>query len=137
MKSAADRVTREASGYIFTLLQLAGTWNAASNVVIQDRVARIVGMAFDLNRTIGQQITSSEMLVMAVHSGTFDANSMDNEFADEKVTKEGAQSLGTVVGTLSLGLTKLRKRRNGAMDSKILLKPSVVLSSVGGAFGVS
>ncbi|EIW80669.1 hypothetical protein CONPUDRAFT_82793 [Coniophora puteana RWD-64-598 SS2] len=104
------------------------------------RFALLAGLALDVNRVIGEDVTSSEYEVLAVKSGVvFERGEMEDAYDDghshshSHSHSAGNGSAAKVLCPTDLGLvqrTKLAGGREGRWDVKVLLKPKVALESV-------
>ncbi|KZP25911.1 hypothetical protein FIBSPDRAFT_733137 [Athelia psychrophila] len=95
-----------------------------------DRIYAIIDAAFNINRILGEEITSGDFeIVTCQGGGTFDPTAMEDAASDVPLHDES----GTVLCTTEMGLRRESWEVKGGRRVKeitLLLKPKVALESV-------
>ncbi|KAL0956690.1 hypothetical protein HGRIS_002816 [Hohenbuehelia grisea] len=131
----------DAFSSILIAIGFKGTPSHFQNIIKRrfgDRMAGIGMQALNLNKTIGQELVSSEVDPIYVAPGTsFDASVMDDGIeSPEKRPDEGAEP-ENILCTVELGLLWALKEHGGSRwEEKILLRPRVLRESELQALGL-
>lgn len=99
--------------------------------VCEDNLSIIVDQALELNVAIGQRIVSSYLEVLQCRQSPFDSETMD-DFNGNTSVQSGKQTIGTVIGTVALGMSKAERIVKGdtsTVETQILQKPQVILEA--------
>ncbi|KAG6888222.1 hypothetical protein C0995_009758 [Termitomyces sp. Mi166 len=97
----------------------------------QERLARINALSLHLRSSIGQKITCMEIRPFTIGFGSpFDSSEMDDTYAGDRSSNSMAVEVGERVAvSTQLGLIKRVKYSSGKIETRIMLKPKVVLCS--------
>jgi hypothetical protein len=95
-----------------------------------DKILTVVGIAWRLNRMLGEEITCADIETTWVHSQeNFDPVWMEDDYADWRGSMHGGAA--RVLCTTDLGLRRLVKSSNeNGWEDTILLKPKVALEEL-------
>lgn len=125
-----------------TILVAAGLKQEPSHVIetIQTRfsgdIDRIVKMSQQLNRVLGEDITSCELEMLYIEPDQpYEEATMEDTFQDQSVKENGVATEG-VLCTTDLGLIRRQKVKDANNDTNdidwkesVLLRPKIVLQS--------
>ncbi|KAH0588422.1 hypothetical protein H2248_004271 [Termitomyces sp. 'cryptogamus'] len=97
----------------------------------QERLSTINTLSLHLRSSIAQRITSMDIYPFTFRPGiAFDPSRMDDTYAEERKSNLRAVEVGEpIAGSTELGLFSRVRAINGKVETKVMLKPKVVLCS--------